>query len=410
MTTNNSTQETGHFKRVPLALIIVVYVLAVLIVGWLSVVKNFALTLAGYLTLILVNIPDFLFYVAVIGLALRLIVTRHKLSRREFVIWGGSAVLLLALILAQAMVPTPPNEEGEVVDASIPLVHHFRDVGDVRWHYVASTNTEAEPIVFLHGVPASWFMWLKVMEALGREYYVIAIDLKGYGQSIPHEDTDIVENYSRAYAADEIITLLDDLGLDHFNLVTHDRGVTMTDHIAAKIPDRVLRYVRGQQILHIYTDRQQENVHDSFRNPGPAMLITHQAEWIVPIAFGRYRHFFSLADLKPMIREYNYAGIPNRVRKYFIVESMDDEVASRLGPDGLLARMTMPLLLLESAYDPNQPRYYYEGAEAVLPNAAFVDTYFIEAGHFWVEELPKTTTEVIQHFFHKTAPFVSARF
>ena len=53
----------------------------------------------------------------------------------------------------------------------------------MRWHFVEARPSNAPVIVFLHGVPCSWWQWHYALEAFGAEYRCLAIDLKGYGQS-----------------------------------------------------------------------------------------------------------------------------------------------------------------------------------------------------------------------------------
>jgi len=82
--------------------------------------------------------------------------------------------------------PRPGDNEGdtEVLDG-VAFTHHFVDApGDhetVRFHYVEAGS--GEPVVFLHGLPDSWYQWHHQMAALAGEYRVIGFDLKGYGQS-----------------------------------------------------------------------------------------------------------------------------------------------------------------------------------------------------------------------------------
>jgi pimeloyl-ACP methyl ester carboxylesterase len=37
--------------------------------------------------------------------------------------------------------------------------------------------------VLLHGFPENWYEWHKVMPALAQHYHVIALDMRGAGQS-----------------------------------------------------------------------------------------------------------------------------------------------------------------------------------------------------------------------------------
>ena len=107
----------------------------------------------------------------------------------------------------------------------------------LRWHYVEAGK--GETIVFLHGLPESWYSWHHEMESFQSDYRVIAIDLKGYGQSDKADG-----NYHPRNVADEIIALLDKAGVKQFNLVSHDWGSAIADYVAGGHPDRVIRYVR----------------------------------------------------------------------------------------------------------------------------------------------------------------------
>ncbi len=144
--------------------------------------------------------------------------------------------------------PREPDNDGdvEILDGR-RFTHRFVQApGDhelIKWHYVEAG--EGEPIVFLHGIPDSWFQWYHQMADLSSEFRCIAVDLKGYGQS-----SKVRGDYRHSGAAEQLVALLDEIGIDSFNLVTHDRGTVQGDYIAARYPDRVLRYGRGEQPLY----------------------------------------------------------------------------------------------------------------------------------------------------------------
>ena len=144
--------------------------------------------------------------------------------------------------------PRPADKEADVETLDrVNFTHHFVEApGDdecVSWHYVECG--QGEPIVFLHGIPDSWFQWHHQMAALSKTNRCIAIDLKGYGQS----ETGPGE-YRHERVADQLWAMLQEIGLTQFNLVTHDRGTVQADFIAAKYPSAVLRYGRGEQRLY----------------------------------------------------------------------------------------------------------------------------------------------------------------
>ncbi|WP_019499600.1 alpha/beta fold hydrolase [Pseudanabaena sp. PCC 6802] len=160
------------------------------------------------------------------------------------------------------------NAEGDFVPNAFgccgSLVHRYIRIEktisgkltDVKFHYVESADRERECIVFLHGLMDTWRLWQHQLEFLSDRYYAIAFDLKGCGQSSMNyprnlfpEVNDPGGDYSLEMQADEIVTALETLGIKQFNLVALDLGTIISDILAGKYSDRILRYIRCQQPL-----------------------------------------------------------------------------------------------------------------------------------------------------------------
>ena len=82
------------------------------------------------------------------------------------------------------------NQDGEVeIIDGVEIVHHFAEVpgphGEILWHYVETgpADADTEVIVFFHGNGESWWSWHPQLVRLSRRFKMVAIDLKGYGQS-----------------------------------------------------------------------------------------------------------------------------------------------------------------------------------------------------------------------------------
>ena len=56
-------------------------------------------------------------------------------------------------------------------------------VGDVRFHYAESSDTEKPVMVLLHGEMMDWFSYHRVMTALCDTYHVYVPDLPGHGKT-----------------------------------------------------------------------------------------------------------------------------------------------------------------------------------------------------------------------------------
>ncbi len=95
---------------------------------------------------------------------------------------------------------------------------------------------EGEAVVCIHGVPASCFLYRKVIAELGRRgLRGIAFDLPGLGLAERPEDFD----YSWTGLGRFCVAAVDALELPRFHLVVHDIGGPVGFELAAAMPDRV---------------------------------------------------------------------------------------------------------------------------------------------------------------------------
>lgn len=96
--------------------------------------------------------------------------------------------------------------------------------------------SDGEPVVCVHGVPASAYLYRKVVPALAaRDMRGIAIDLPGLGLAERPEGVD----YSWTGLGRWLGSAIDALGLDRFHLVVHDIGGPIGFEVAATAPHRV---------------------------------------------------------------------------------------------------------------------------------------------------------------------------
>ncbi|MFX0100626.1 MAG: alpha/beta fold hydrolase [Candidatus Hodarchaeota archaeon] len=286
------------------------------------------------------------------------------------------------------------NEDGDIeLLGNTKVTHHFVEVDGIKWHYVEAG--EGEPIVFLHGVPESWYTWHNQLKDLANSFHVFAFDLKGYGQSDKSTG-----DYRQEGVAEELLAVLDEIGLERFNLVGHDRGSVIGDYLGGNHPKRILRYVRGQQILHKWeTNRSPQET--MFIRPIFGMWINSNPRLMIPFAYARWYTFSKVKIPKKVIKrtifEYSYPKIGWAVPRYFRSSSFRKEMHDRV--TRLCQAMDFPVLLLEASLDPFQPPYYYEGGTELFPDAQL--KFVPEASHFWTLEKPNIVTQIIKDFLSK---------
>jgi pimeloyl-ACP methyl ester carboxylesterase len=280
---------------------------------------------------------------------------------------------------------TAATERGEV---ERPISQHFAEAAGLTWHYVEAG--QGEPVVFLHGLPESWYSWHHQLAALSDDYRVIAIDLKGYGQSDKSDG-----DYSADRVAEEVLALLDTIGLERFNLVTHDWGTLLGDFIAGNHPERVIKYVRMQAPVH-KSDPQNHPQFVILRDQELATRLFSNTEAFVRQVYGeRTVQPIPEEDMQRIIEEFGRPGVAEAVPRYF----RDTSAEVLLARLQLYSRMSFPVLLLQGEKDPAQPQWYFEGAADQFPHAEL--QWITGAGHFTELEQPEQVTKAIRGFLQQ---------
>ena len=99
-------------------------------------------------------------------------------------------------------------------------------------------NQGGLPLLLLHGHPQTHAMWHLVAPRLAEKFYVVAADLRGYGDSAKVAGNADHSNYSKRVMAQDQVELMRALGFEKFLLCAHDRGARVghrmcLDHPAA---------------------------------------------------------------------------------------------------------------------------------------------------------------------------------
>ena len=97
------------------------------------------------------------------------------------------------------------------------------------------------PLLLLHGYPQTHAMWHKVAPALAAHFSVVALDLRGYGDSSKPESAPDHAPYSKRAMAADMVEVMAALGFDTFAVCGHDRGGRVAHRMALDHPDAVTR-------------------------------------------------------------------------------------------------------------------------------------------------------------------------
>lgn len=269
----------------------------------------------------------------------------------------------------------------------------YTEVNGIRLHYVS--GGEGPPLVLLPGWPRTWWQYHKVMPELARHYRVIAVDLRGMGESDKPAN-----GYDKKTMAQDVHELVRFLGYERVNVAGEDIGSMVAYAFAANYPEATEKVALWEP----------GHPDESFRTftmlPQPG--VPHLWWWALnqvdelpeQLLAGRFRLLVDwIADLRgpsPAIDEQSrqiYAAAydsPDGIRAsngWF--KAYDQDIADV----AKYPKLSMPVLGLGG--------FFFIAVKALLESRA-TDVRLVEwegAGHFIAEENPEELVRELRSFF-----------
>ena len=271
---------------------------------------------------------------------------------------------------------------------------------------------EGEPVLLLHGFPQNLSMWARVAPTLAQRSTVICADLRGYGDSSKPEMLSDGSNYSfRAMAADQI-ALMQSFGFETFHVIGHDRG-GRTGHRMALDHPHVVRSLSVLDIVPTYS-MFMETTKDvaaaywhwyflSLPTPFPEQLISANPDFFYNcclVGWGATR----LQDFEPeMLAEYQRCwrdkdmirGSCCDYRAALIADLAYDKV-------DLDRKIACPTLALWGSS--GLMHQYFDIGQTWYRRASHLVTRTLPGGHFFVDQFPRETSQILSDFLEKAGP------
>lgn len=103
----------------------------------------------------------------------------------------------------------------------------------MRLHYASAGDPGKPLLLFVHGFPEFWFEWEAQLAEFGRDYFSVALDLRGFNLSdMPAE----VSAYRARHIVEDLRLLAAHLGYEKFTMVAHDWGGAVAWAFAIALP------------------------------------------------------------------------------------------------------------------------------------------------------------------------------
>lgn len=204
-------------------------------------------------------------------------------------------------------------------DLESRVEHGYADSNGVKIHY--ASLGKGPLIVMIHGFPDYWYSWRHQMEALSKNYHVVAIDQRGYNLSDKPKG---VENYDVSLLVGDVAAVIRHLKQDKAIIVGHDWGGMVSWAFAMMKPDMIekliilnLPHPRGLARELVNNPEQQKNSQyaRNFQKEDAHKQLTAEglSRWVTdPEAKKKYIEAFKRSDFEAMLNYYkrNYPREP----------------------------------------------------------------------------------------------------
>lgn len=278
----------------------------------------------------------------------------------------------------------------------------FVDTPRGRFH-VRTTAGDGLPVVMLHGWPESSYCWTPIAERLNGPFRIIAPDLRGLGDSVRTTERD---DYRKQALAEDVLAVLDTMGIDQFHLVGHDWGGAVAQEVALAAPQRVQRLclmnivvinnLRGtREALEKACSR--GNFHAWYQHfqqspkLAEAMIPGNEEAWLSHFLRNWSGAPFPADALAEYVRYYRLPDTPTAGANYYRAMRDDSKRWATLAG----RKFPMPALYIYGNKDPVIIPEYLNHLEDAFEN---IKVEQIEAGHFVQEEQPDAVARHLDAF------------
>jgi pimeloyl-ACP methyl ester carboxylesterase len=288
---------------------------------------------------------------------------------------------------------------GPLAAAPAPIQDRDARIGDVKLHYLEAGAGNATPVILLHGFAQTSHMWLPLIPKIDGDRTVVAVDLRGAGES-----SKPAGGYDKKTMAEDIHALVRSLGFRKVILVGHDIGLMVAYAYAAQHPDEVERIALMDAFLPGVGDTSgifllRDKWHFNFYGETPLKLVKGRERVYLEHFWNDFaadrNHSVSEADRVFYASEYAKPDGMRATMDYFRAFDEDNKDFAAMAR----TKLTMPMLVLSGEKS---------GGDFLIHQGRMVDTnvkgvIIKGSGHWLIDEAPEQTMAELVAFIAQPA-------
>jgi haloalkane dehalogenase len=252
------------------------------------------------------------------------------------------------------------------------------------------------PVVFIHGMPTSSYLWNGVIERLREQFTCLAVDLPGLGRSpsIPYCTKHL------ELLAEKMEEIRIQQGLETWHVVGHDAGSAVAIHYAHRFPERVDHLVLLSPA--VFPELKPFPIFRLMRVPVLGELIAP----LVSLIFWKLAMRMAVEKGRPEMRSAiddfraPFLGVRGAWRLMSVLRFGNPaEVLSAI-PE-MLPQLSVPTLICHGVSDRAIPHLFAERVGSLIPRARVV---IVDSGHYLPLNRPEVLAHEMRQFFGQAAP------
>lgn len=270
-------------------------------------------------------------------------------------------------------------------------------------HYYQWVRREREGLskpvlVFMHGWGGSSKYWQDVANILSEYFDCLLYDFRGFGRSTLSSSTLARRSPSLSYEleeyAEDLVTLLAQLGIEKFTLMAHSFGASIATLFACRYPQRIEKLILTCSGIFTYN----KITFPAFHVAG-TLVVKLRYQWFMSVPFAgrlfmiRFLHRPLSDRINRMFLE-DYLQADGETATETIKTAVSKKAATEM-PQAF-ASLQMPTLLIAGGKDQIIPPRLGKSAAALNPNIQYRE--IPKTGHFPMLEDPATYLKQVRQF------------